>query len=103
MELKIAPGESDDAGLNEIWEQQKSKQNPDYWEFGLYVIKKIREESSPNKDTPIIVFTVYKAINDSLFPNAEKTTLKAGATQYISMTTEPQKFLDSIKSYLERN
>lgn len=75
--LRLAPGEHDP-----IMDPIMERMLPDYAEICCYMIRRLREEDSANKTTPIIVNSIVHPTDDKLFPNAEARVLRAGATEY---------------------
>jgi len=75
-DLQIAPGlDCTDSKIKEIMAAAPPRQNPNYWEVVLRMIELTRGAESVNKDTPIVVATIYHPTNDKLFPNAKETCL----------------------------
>jgi CheY-like chemotaxis protein len=94
MDVEVAPGIDEycapgpylnDPRITELMgmRSQWGATNPDYWRIGLFVIQETRK-SAPNKDTPIIVVSYYDPTGDPLFPDAQKQSLAAGATEYVA-------------------
>ena len=93
--LRLAPGEGhpDTNGLL-----------PDYSEVCCYLIRKLREEDSANKTTPIIVGSVVDPSADGIYPRAESRVLQAGATKYFQLMSVASydELADSIRTYLQQ-
>lgn len=88
-DLQIAPGvDYTDPKIKEIMRNQP----PNYWEVSLRMIELTRSTESVNKDTPIVVVTIYHPQRDKLFSNAKKTCLETGATDYIYLMDESFNF-----------
>ena len=69
-------------------------------EIGLYWIKKVSEEESPNRETPIVVHTTYHPRTDSYVPKAKERAREAGAVDYLHKDELPD--LDAVlRKHLE--
>lgn len=82
FELKLWNFES--TNFPEISEIIQNCSNPwDYVSVGLHVLKKIREPTSANKDTPIIVCDTYDPLMDRFVGTKfGQRCIDAGATEY---------------------
>jgi CheY-like chemotaxis protein len=94
MDVEVAPGIDEQYGpgpyvkdprIDKLMAMRSAlgDSNPDYWRIGLFVMQETRK-SAPNKDTPIVVMSYYSPSGDPIFPDAEKQSLAAGATEYIA-------------------
>lgn len=85
--LKIAPGHHyglEDEVFKQILIGSENRFSPDYWKFGIEVIKRAKAPGSVNLNTPIYVISQYERHNDPELPHAEKLSLDAGADRFFS-------------------
>ncbi len=73
----------------------------EYWRLGLHFLQTITVVG-PNQDTPIYVFSPYKAVRDSNFRKARKTSINAGATDYFDAnnTQAYARLLETVRDKL---
>ncbi|MEK6942512.1 MAG: hypothetical protein AABX00_00430 [Nanoarchaeota archaeon] len=84
--LRMAPGLSPEPALNDLWRGSQG----DYAVVCEYFLSQIRDETSANKETPIIVMDVVAAEGDRLFPNAARRVIQAGANDYVETRNFPE-------------
>ena len=79
-DLDIAPGpDYTDPIMGEVMNTMSFSY--EYWQIGLRVIAATREEKSLNKNTPLVVASMYHPEKSVLFPNAEARCKEKGATK----------------------
>lgn len=106
-DLDIAPGENHgDPEMDRIMARpdlQLGGLFVGYPYIALYMIRRLREPASANRETPIIVASVYHPLTDTLLPQAGGTCETAGANAYVDLRrTDLDSFVRLVENSLRR-